>query len=277
MKLQEFCNKNPRKYGIPQFNFRILLYNWCTCLRFSISDHRTCVTAMETTKETLVYGVAPVGTVGTVAAAPVYYASSVPGAAYNPAYVNQQPQYPHGINHAYPANPNGGGGQYYAHTDRLPPPPYGQWESNICNWPANLWPSCYCACCCYCGIYLIAQMAEKTKCMRFHYVLLVWGIAVVVGIIIQALSPGAALSFVYLPATVSIIIAIALRLHIVHTTGIRECGNPGCMNNCGECCCGFWCHSCSVAQMARHLYGYSKILDGDADIHRPDGYLPQQV
>eukprot|EP00981_Chlorochromonas_danica_P010177 scaffold3051_cov167-Ochromonas_danica.AAC.36 len=28
----------------------------------------------------------------------------------------------------------------------------------------------------------------------------------------------------------------------------------------------------SDAILARHLYGYSKVLDGDGDPHRPDGY-----
>lgn len=29
--------------------------------------------------------------------------------------------------------------------------------------------------------------------------------------------------------------------------------------------------------VARHLYGYTKILDGDGDPDRPDGYGPTQV
>ncbi len=29
--------------------------------------------------------------------------------------------------------------------------------------------------------------------------------------------------------------------------------------------------------VARHVYGYTKVLDGDSDPERPDGYGPQQV
>lgn len=43
-----------------------------------------------------------------------------------------------------------------------------------------------------------------------------------------------------------------------------------------ECCIGFWCWYCSVAQMARYLYGYTKVLDGDSDINRPDNYSDEQ-
>ena len=39
---------------------------------------------------------------------------------------------------------------------RQPPPP-GRWSDSICDWTMNLYPSCYCACCVCCGIYLVAQ------------------------------------------------------------------------------------------------------------------------
>lgn len=28
--------------------------------------------------------------------------------------------------------------------------------------------------------------------------------------------------------------------------------------------------------VARHVYGYHKVLDGDSDVYRPDGYPPVQ-
>jgi hypothetical protein len=38
-----------------------------------------------------------------------------------------------------------------------PRPPMGQWKDGICDWPKNLFPSCYCACCFFYGFYLMAQ------------------------------------------------------------------------------------------------------------------------
>lgn len=36
------------------------------------------------------------------------------------------------------------------------PAPY-KWADSICDWPKNLFPSCYCVCCFFSGIYLTAQ------------------------------------------------------------------------------------------------------------------------
>ena len=71
------------------------------------------------------------------------------------------------------------------------------------------------------------------------------------------------------PMLFAFVFAILLRIHIVQRDRIQECGSNPCV---GEFCCGFWCWYCSVAQMARHVYGYKQMLDGDADIDRPDGY-----
>eukprot|EP00981_Chlorochromonas_danica_P010176 scaffold3051_cov167-Ochromonas_danica.AAC.35 len=70
--------------------------------------------------------------------------------------------------------------------------PINRWADNICDWPKNLYPSCYCACCVCWGLYIQAQIAKRS-------------------------------------------------LYVV----------------------------------ARHLYGYSKVLDGDGDPFRPDGYAHQ--
>ncbi len=32
-----------------------------------------------------------------------------------------------------------------------------RWADSICDWPKNLFPSCYCACCFFQGIYIVAQ------------------------------------------------------------------------------------------------------------------------
>jgi hypothetical protein len=36
-------------------------------------------------------------------------------------------------------------------------PPPGRWADGICDWPKNMFPSCYCACCCCYGMWLAAQ------------------------------------------------------------------------------------------------------------------------
>ena len=35
--------------------------------------------------------------------------------------------------------------------------PQGRWGDSICDWPTNMYPSCYCVCCVCCGMYLAAQ------------------------------------------------------------------------------------------------------------------------
>jgi hypothetical protein len=36
------------------------------------------------------------------------------------------------------------------------PAPY-RWADSICDWPKNIFPSCFCACCLCYGIYIVAQ------------------------------------------------------------------------------------------------------------------------
>jgi hypothetical protein len=40
---------------------------------------------------------------------------------------------------------------------RPPPIGTGKWADDICDWPANLYPSCFCVCFVFDGIYLGAQ------------------------------------------------------------------------------------------------------------------------
>lgn len=35
--------------------------------------------------------------------------------------------------------------------------PINRWADGICDWPRNLFPSCYCACCVCHGMYLVGQ------------------------------------------------------------------------------------------------------------------------
>jgi hypothetical protein len=41
-----------------------------------------------------------------------------------------------------------------AYAQRAPP---GRWKDGICDWCNNLYPSCYCACCCFYGMWLVGQ------------------------------------------------------------------------------------------------------------------------
>jgi len=114
-------------------------------------------------------------------------------------------------------------------------------------------------------------MSEKTGMSSFKSVLTGFAIVWVVALILQFIVGGAILW--WLPMICAFLYAMSLRLHIVRKDHITECGENGAF---GECCCACWCWYCSVAQMARHVYGYSKVLDGDGDPERGDGYGPVQ-
>eukprot|EP01038_Epipyxis_sp_PR26KG_P010958 gene10958-14717_t len=146
--------------------------------------------------------------------------------------------------------------------------PLNVWGDNICDWPKNLFPSCWCACCCCYGIYIMAQMSQKIGYARFYGIIGAFSIIWFIGIVVSA-ATGNTGFFTWFPLIFSFIFSIFLRLQMVKAHNITECGtNP----YCGEFCCAFWCMPCSVAQMARHLYGYNKVLDGDGDIDRPSSY-----
>lgn len=191
--------------------------------------------------------------VGTVAAPPVVVQST-------PHYSN----YPN--NSGYPGQP--GMNPLYPANGRARPS-NGRWADSICDWPSNLFPSCYCVCCVCCGMYLVAQMAEKTGHSSFRNVLLAFCIVCVVGFIVQLIIGGSWI--VWIPAIFASCYAMSLRIHIANRDQITECGQQPCL---GECCVGFWCFYCSIAQMARHVYGYTKVYDGDSDPFRPDQYSP---
>lgn len=47
--------------------------------------------------------------------------------------------------------------------------PQGRWGDSICDWPTNLFPSCYCVCCFCCGMYLAAQSKSYEYFSFFFY------------------------------------------------------------------------------------------------------------
>eukprot|EP01038_Epipyxis_sp_PR26KG_P016117 gene16117-21905_t len=147
--------------------------------------------------------------------------------------------------------------------------PLNRWGDSICDWPSNLFPSCWCACCCCYGVYIMAQISQKVGYAKFSGVIGAFSIVYIIGIIVS-IATGNVNFFTWFPALFAFIFSIILRLQMVKLHNITECGT----NNpyCGEFCCAFWCMPCSIAQMARHVYGYSKVFDGDADIDRPSSY-----
>ena len=183
----------------------------------------------------------------------------------------QQQQYAHPNNIPVVVQPIQGGQQDpYAPRARRQPPPIGKWADGICDWPSNIFPSCYCTCCILNGVWIVSQMAEKVGMMKFKYSIMAYSAVWLLALIIQLATGSSAV--VYLPFMYVMGLAIALRLHIVKHHQITECStNPGCAS-CGECCWGFCCHCCSVCQMARYIYGYDKVYDGDADVYRGDNW-----
>lgn len=147
-------------------------------------------------------------------------------------------------------------------------PPPGHWGDNICDWPKNLFPSCWCTCCCCYGMWLSAQIGQKVGYSSFQCPVWTYVVIWIVGFIVT-LATGSALFVVLMPMFFAFFFAIGLRIHLANRDNIQDFG--GCF---GEFCCGFWCWYCSVTQMARHVYGYTKVLDGDGDPDRPDNYAP---
>jgi len=149
--------------------------------------------------------------------------------------------------------------------------PVGTWGDNICDCTKNLFPSCYCACCVCYGIWLVAQMAEKTGFAKFNTVITVYVIVWTIAFIIEVVTGVGSGVLVWLPFICTLAYTCALRVFIAQRDSITDCGS-GALGLTGECCTAFWCVSCSIAQMARYTYGYTQVLDGDGAIHRPDNY-----
>jgi hypothetical protein len=99
-----------------------------------------------------------------VGMSPVVSAQPVPAYAIQSQTVAAQPvtqqtgqygqygQYPAAATPAHQNAPN-----IHAFSQRPPP---GRWGDSICDWPKNLFPSCYCACCCCYGMWLASQSKE---------------------------------------------------------------------------------------------------------------------
>jgi hypothetical protein len=148
----------------------------------------------------------------------------------------------------------------------LTQPPTQRWRDGICDWGTNLWPSCGCVMCFY-GLgsaWLVSQVAQKTAYMNFYSIMRPFLFMYIFAWLIDIIFGFGALYFV--PACFIYVLGIMLRFHLVRTYQISENGDAV------ECLIGCCCWTCSVAQMARHVYGYTKVFDGDADPERADQY-----
>lgn len=112
-------------------------------------------------------------------------------------------------------------------------------------------------------------MSEKSNFMSFNRVF--WSY-IAVWIISLILLAATKFSVAWFPGFFALLFALGLRMHLVKKYNINECSPSSPANEIGEGIIGFFCWPCSVAQMARYMYGYTKVLDGDADINREDNY-----
>jgi Cys-rich protein (TIGR01571 family) len=199
----------------------------------------------------------------------VYVQYSQPVAT-SPAAYSQQPQAVGYSAQPYGGQPYGAQGQAYGvQGQALQGPPQGHWKDGICDCCSNLYPSCWCATCCMHGAWITAQMAQKTNYASFRTILAVyWVIAIIcwgVGIILGNTG------WFVLPAVFIWVLSWFLRVHVAKYYNITQNGSFV------ECCTAFWCCTCSLAQMARHMYGYRKVFEGDSDPDMPDYYTTPGV
>jgi len=157
--------------------------------------------------------------------------------------------------------------------ERIPRPLPGTWGSGTCDWSLNLYPSCYCTCCCMHGMYIMGQMAERHGYRRFSTIIsmyfLVWLFAFIIKF--RLFKKNGAVLF-WVPFLFSVFVSVALRLHIAKKYNIRNAGMSYC-SQLYEFLEGVLCCPCSTSQMARYTYGYVRVLDGDARLDRADSYI----
>lgn len=84
-------------------------------------------------------------------------------------------------------------------------------------------------------------VSQKTGFSKFTTI--VWATAGMwlLGLILT-FATGAGAFLVLIPLLFSFVVSIMLRMHVVRTENITECGPFG------EFCAGFWCWYCSIAQ-----------------------------
>jgi len=69
-----------------------------------------------------------------------------------------------------------------------------------------------------------------------------------------------------LPGFVAVSLAVVLRFHLIKLYQIRN------THELAEIAFTVFCFPCSLSQMARHVYGYRYVFDGDAALDVDDYY-----
>jgi len=162
---------------------------------------------------------------------------------------------------------------------RRPRPPPGKWVDGICCWWKQLYPSCCCAFAVCHGCWLTAQIHEKTKCWNGGLSKMIFAAYTTILAIVLILEATHNLGghSGWIPWIFLIIVGIPLRLHVITIHKITEFElweTNGQGSYWGEVAIALFCHPCSLAQMARQVYGYDKerYFDGDARLDRADNW-----
>merc|ERR1711871_130510 len=108
----------------------------------------------------------------------------------------------------------------------------------------------------------VGQMSEKTNFAPFRNIVNAYFCLYVLCFFLSLFLGG---WVTLIPFLLVWAITINLRIHVARFYNIRG----GCFQ---EFLTAFFCIGCSVAQMARHIYGYTKVYDGDSDPYVHDYY-----
>ena len=159
------------------------------------------------------------------------------------------------------------------------PRPSGQWYDSIFDCSQNLWPSCWCSCCCCHGAYLLGQISERIGYLKLKLIVSLYSLFMLFMFFFanSAIYEGAEIDntvFWFMgifPVVFMALISSCVRVKFITKMGIMR-PNEGTCKICMEYLTGLLCGPCSTCQMARHMFGYTKILDGDSDVYKPDYY-----
>lgn len=184
-----------------------------------------------------------------------------------------------GVTYAYPNHPNtmyvGGGAPPafqtvyvgnqthpgFGHSAPLQAAPQGRWKDGLFDCCSNLWPSCGCLFI-FSGVWLVAQMAEKTQMQSFRNIVNAYFGMYILCFFVSLFLGGWVM---LIPFLLVWGLSIKLRLHASGYYNIRA-------NTCQEFFTALICPCFSVPQIARHIYGYTKVYDGDSDPFVADYY-----
>ena len=142
----------------------------------------------------------------------------------------------------------------FGHSAPLQSAPQGRWKDGLFDCCANLWPSCGCLFV-FSGVWLVAQMAEKTQMQSFRNIVNAYFGMYILCFFISLFIGGWVM---ILPLFLVWGLSIKLRLHVSGHYNIRG-------GTCQEFITALFCPCFSVPQIARHVYGYTKVYDGDSD------------